>query len=115
MKSRMRCVTVKLWERRKIESNGDVDGRQVHRNILSTEDCFCTVTEILGGVFIVRPPGIDCATSCGTAAAGARTGVEGLDGESIITESGTSLGMGRLIIGQRGGGERPLSSEGRVD
>ena len=53
--------------------------------------------------------GYDSVTSCGTEV-GPRTGVEDLEGKSVIIESadeGTCLGMGRLTIGETGGGERP--------
>ena len=89
-----------------------------HQTILSTEACFCTVTRMPPGIFIVLVPGSDSVTSCGNV--GIRAGLEGLDGKSVITESadeGTSLGTGRLTIGQTGGGERACGSEadeGRV-
>lgn len=92
-----------------------VASEYIVQTILSTEDCFCTVTKILAGIFIALLPGNDCVTSVVSAN---RTGLEGLDGESIIIESadeGTSLGMGRLITGQRGGGERPRECDCEVE
>lgn len=57
------------------------------------------------------PGNDDSVTSCDTAGE-TRSGLEDLDRESIITgsaEEGTcmSLGIGRLMIGKTGGGERP--------
>ena len=84
------------------------------QTILSIEDCFCTVTKMPPGTFIIFLPGNDSVASCGTVVATrSKSRLEDLDGESTMMESadeGTSLGMGRLIIGETGGGERPCGS-----
>ena len=78
---------------------------------LSNEDCFCTVTKIPRGIFLL--PGDNSVTSRGNVA-GSGSGLEDLDRESIAesADDGMSLGMGRLTIGKTGGGERPCGSGG---
>lgn len=73
------------------------------------------------GIFNILPGNDDpvSSTSCGGTVVETRSGLEDLDRESIIIESatadeGTSLGMGRLIMGKTGGGERPCGCCSRV-
>jgi len=63
----------------------------------------------------------DSFTSCGTVVVGTtRSELEDLDKESIITpesadtDEGMSFGIGRLIIGKTGGGERPCGCSAEV-
>ena len=51
-------------------------------------------------------------TSCGTVVVPTRPGLEDLDTESV--DEGMSFGIGRLIIGKTGGGERPCGCSTRV-
>jgi hypothetical protein len=63
-------------------------------------------TMIPAGIFNFLPGNDESVTSCGTVVE-TRSGLEDL--ESIIADEGTcmSLGIGRLIIGKTGGGDRP--------
>ena len=65
----------------------------------------------VGGILNLIPGNDNSVISCGTVVE-TRSGLEDLDKVSIITESADedtrmSLGIGRLIIGKTGGGERP--------
>ena len=62
------------------------------------------------------PRNVDSVTSCRTVDE-TRSELEDLDREIIVVEStdeGMSLGIGRLMIGLTGGGERPCGCSSRV-